>query len=317
MGIIGDIANKLTGSSKTGSVSSAASKLFGGNLINSITPINSSGNDYIQFPDDLMSRNDITQYTAFKCADWATQSWSGNKKKTNLGVIYLPLPRDLTSEYKSDWGSEEGGLGATVKSGIQDVINSSNFADGAGAAFGGLGNAGEYKAKKIIHGSVDGFGMGAAYKNLTQEVMNPMNLLNWKSPDFRSFSFSWNLVPSSGKESESLNQIIYWMKRFIHTPSAPNASTLKYPPLWDVNFVDNTGLNPNTNGNKFLFKMKECAITSISVDYNGNGNSYHRMGIDEQGFQAPNGIKLTIGLTETKILTQHDFNTGYSDKPTP
>jgi len=145
--------------------------------------------------------------------------------------------------------------------------------------------------------------------------MNPMKLLNWNAPDFRSFSFSWELVPSSGKEAEELNQIIYWLKRYIHTPSSSTDTTLDYPPLWDINFMDAT---TTAQENKFLFKLKECAITNIAVDYTAKGNVFHRTGKDGLGHHAPNGVKLTVAFTETKILTQNDFGDSYSStKPTP
>lgn len=314
---VSGVASKLLGTSTGTSVSSAAQKLFSSNLINNLVSINSGGNDYVQFPDDLLSRSDVTQYTYFTCYTDSVENWQGIKKRTYLGSIYLPLPRDLSSGYKSSWSSAEGGIFAKAGESLAN-LGSAIYAgtDIPGSAWEGLKGTGGYAAMKASLEAAETIGAKAAIENATQRTLNPMNLLNWKSPDFRSFSFTWELVPSSGKEAEILNQVLYWLKRYIHTPSDPSDITLKFPPLWDIIFVDSQGLNGNA-GNKFLFRAKQCAITDINVEYNTKGNAYHRVGEDGQGYQAPNGIKLSISFTETTILTQKDFGDSYSDNSTP
>jgi hypothetical protein len=307
----GVVSNLLGGNTKGTAISSAASKLFSGNLINNLVPINKSGNDYIEFPSSLLSRSDVSQYTYFKCYAEEQPGWETNKKITNLGSVFLPLPRDLSSSYKSGWSSAEGGVAATIPDTAENISN----AEGIRAKFqAGIGGTGEYAGKSMVHGAM-GVG-GPAYEHFTKETMNPMNLLNWKAPDFRSFSFNWLLVPNSAEEAETLNEILYWMKRYIHTPSAPDSATLKYPPLWDIKFVDSTGIN-SKKGNKFLFETKKCAITDITIDYNSIGNAYHRANKDGLGHHAPNGIKLTVSFTETVIITQNDYKSSYTNIATP
>lgn len=299
-------------------ISSGALKLQATNIINNLVPINKSGNDYIQFPNNLLSRSDITQYAYLKCKSKTQSGWSTNKKATHLGSVFLPLPRGISNSYKSNWGMVEGGLKAAAVAEVKKTAGA-DWENKLETALGGTGHAVGYAAKKAIHTTFEAAGAGDVYQNAMKEVMNPMNLLNWKAPDFRSFSFSWELVPSSAEEAESLNEIIYWMKRYIHSPSGPTESTLKYPPLWDIQFVDSRGGSGvgNKQANKFLFETKECAITDISIDYNAFGNAYHRGDENGIGYHAPNGIKLSISFTETRIITQTDYGDSYKHKSTP
>lgn len=311
------------GSSIKGQISSSASKLFTGKFdVNNLKKINSGGNEYIQFPSDLLGRKDISQYTYLSCKDHKFD-WKGTSKKTNLGAIYLPLPKELNANYKSNWTSADGGaLGRSAGQSAIRALKTGNIASDA-LGMGAIEQTAEYRVgKKLLDmggGVADklgGEGGRTAMEHALGQVVNPMKLLNWNAPDFRTFSFSWELMPMSGSESDDLNQIIYWLKRYIHTPSNRQAVTLDYPPLWDIHFVD--AYAAKGVGNKYLFTTKECAITDISVDYTAKGKAFHRVGKDGKGFHAPNGVTLSISFSETTILTQEDFGTTYpTDKPTP
>jgi len=109
------------------------------------------------------------------------------------------------------------------------------------------------------------------------------------------------------------------------------------PPLWNIKFVDgkdqvatiqNTngitdpqipGLNVSNVGNvgnKYLFQLKDCAITSFDVDYTSKGSSFHGPDASGNGNHAPTNVKLTISFTETAILTQEDFEATYPNRAT-
>lgn len=324
MGLLSGAVNSAISSAKSQAgtvlnkaVSSGAAKLFGSNLINNLVKISSGGNEYIQFPSDLLNRKDIGQYTYLSCKD-TKFDWQGKSKKTVLGAVYLPLPKELNVDYKSNWSSADGGAGTLYIDSIKGI--SEAFKTGSlNAAINPMSETAGYMGAKKIAEAAGAVGAREALENQLGRVLNPMKLLNWQTPDFRSFSFTWDLVPTAGQEAEDLNQIIYWLKRYIHTPSAPSEITLQYPPLWDIHFVDSSAGSINDGiGNKFLFTTKECAITNISVDYTSKGNVFHRTGTDGKGHHAPNGIRLSIQFTETSILTQSDFGTAYpTNKPTP
>lgn len=305
-------------------IAAPAKSLFSGAFKpNNKTTIKNSA-DYIQFPNDLLNRSDIQQYTKLVCKDNEI-SWNGTTtKRTYLGAIYLPLPAELNVEYRSDWSSEAAGWSGTtgMQSAMKDAVGSAStgsatFNGFQKAAASAIQDAANYKVAAAIQEKAAEAGMGAVVQKALQKVVNPMKLLLWNSPDFRTFSFSFDLVPVNGSEAEDLNQIIYWLKRYIHTPSAPDAITLDYPPLWDIEFVDSQNFSSQSKPNKFLFKTSECAITNINVDYTAKGKVFHRVGEDNNGYHAPNGVKISISFMETKILTQKDFGDTYSNEATP
>ena len=161
--------------------------------------------------------------------------------------------------------------------------------------------------------------------------------MQWKGPDFRTFNFTFDLVSSSAEEAETLNKIIWWFKKYVHTPSKALDGVMVQPPLWNIKFVDgkdqvatiqNTngitdpqipGLNVSNVGNvgnKYLFQLKDCAITSFDVDYTSKGSSFHGPDASGNGNHAPTNVKLTISFTETAILTQEDFEATYPNRAT-
>lgn len=254
-------------------------------------------NGYLQFPKDLTNRNDITQYTYFAPYDKFNSYNSIVSTEKPLGQLYLPLPKELNVSYKTNWETKDMG-----------AAGAGNLADAGANAI----------AQEVLNRDTI---LSNWAKIATKTTPNPYKQVMWKGPEFRTFTFSFELVPSNGEESDSLNQIIWVFKKYMHTPSGFSEATLNQPPLWNVKFVDakskgnlgSTLANQNgqkaTNpGNPYLFQLKDCAMTSFDVDYTIKGNAFHMKDLkDGRGFHAPNGVKITIGLTETSILTQWDY----------
>lgn len=306
------VSSFINGSSSE--VSSGAKKLFSRNTINNLTKIGGGASGgYVNFPDNLLSRNDITQFTYFKINDKTLTGTTGQKMNTFLGAIYLPLPEELNASYKSNWGGAEGDIASAVGSNLQGMAKNFNWE----TIKSGTADSASYIGQKSLREAIGAIPGGtAAYENMTRSVLNPMKLMNWNAPDFRDFTFTFDLTPKSGKEAETLNKIIYYFKKYIHTPSGPRSITLEYPPLWDIHFVDRRSF-ASGEGNKFLFTTKECAVTNVSVDYTAKGKVFHSADENGLGEKAPNGVKLTVSFVETSILTQADFGEDYSDKVTP
>lgn len=259
---------------------------------------------WLQFPINLTNRADVTQYTYFAARDKATNYNTIDETAKFLGQIYLPLPRELIATYKSNWETKDLGIFG---------------AHGDGESFlGQIGNAGKNLGSKITNNM-------PIVKDWMrdQSIPNPYKYVQWKGPEFRTFTFTYDLVATSGLEAEKLNEIIWTFKKYVHTSSSAYDGSMRQPPLWNILFADKTNESSNAitgattwPGNKFLFQLKDCAITSFEVDYTTKGNVFHRQGLDGQGFHAPNGVKLTFQFTETMVLTQKDYGDTYPNKVT-
>lgn len=263
------------------------------------------------FPKSLFARNDIEQFfylsateLDFKPASDLLSTLTNlfnaplTRNSKSLGQIYLPLPKNMSAEYTSNWAAKEGGRTASFQQGAQ----------GTSSAWGGVKAAITQEAGAAFSGMDEGVAFGIA----TRGAMNPFRILQWQSPEFRTFSFYWELLPTNADDSEELNKVIYNLKKYMHSPSGPGSFVLRQPPLWNIKILDKSKLSVK-DGNRFLFQMKDCAITNIQVDYFDKGAIFH--GVDAKGGHAPNGVRLQISFTETSILTQNDFRGSYAAGP--
>lgn len=277
--------------------------------IKSLTSGKIENGSYIQFPKNLFERNDITQYIYFSA--YEVEFMGDNAKvydKTSLGQIYLPLPKSLQVSYKSNWQSANAGGTEAARKAF------------AGEGDVNVGDVAIYSALKAADEE-----LGGAQAAFSKMAINPMKIIQWESPDFRQFSFTWELVPTSGADAEAMNKVLYYFKKLIQSPppaDAYRAYALRQPPLWNIKIADK--LNQQTTnvngqnvwaGNRFLFQLKDCAITNVDIDFLDKGAVFHRKGVDGLGEHAPNGVRLTIGFTETSILTQEDFQDNYPSGP--
>lgn len=274
-------------------IASAALSLFGGGnkAGSTFSKISASiPGGYLQFPANITTRPDISQYTYLGAHSNISEYNEVVDRIHPLGSLYLPLPKDLSVGYKSNWSTTDMGASASPD---------------AKALFTNIGT-------NIMTGG-DSFVQNYAKMKL-KAISNPFKYTEYKGPELRSFTFSWDLVPTTGAEADALNKIIWTLKKYIHTPSSAFDGMLAQPPIWDIGFIDR--INSDRSANKYLFQLKDCAISSLDINYFANGRAFHGEGSDKTGFHAPNGVNITIQFTETTILTQNDFGQNYTDKAT-
>jgi hypothetical protein len=158
-------------------------------------------------------------------------------------MFKLPLPTGLTAEHEVNYNTGFNYLSvlssaASVLAGAASQVGQT-AAQAGGAAFGLAVNN---------------------FKSVTLDV-----------PDFRTFQLSWKLSPKSFDESETIQKIIFLLKKAMHPRSlgdnfAPGVvatvatGVLIFPKIFTMYFVPNA---------KFLYKFKPCVLSSIRVDYAG------------------------------------------------
>lgn len=104
---------------------------------------------------------------------------------------------------------------------------------------------------------------GTAVFNSTSSgsFINDYASLSFNGMNFRTFSFEWNLIPSSAEEASRLVDII----KYIRQKTLPDynqvgavTGMVKYPYVWKVYPIVN---------NMVGFFMKDCAITNLIINY--------------------------------------------------
>lgn len=206
-----------------------------------------------QFPSDISQLKDVFMMYPedFKVE---TNSRGVNSKKISYTAdrIALPTPAEgITLNESGEW--EE-------MAGYQNLRGAATGAAGK-AVMDGLGPAGKHTIGKGV-------------------FINDYASLSYSGSGFRTYSFSWDLIPSSESEARSIMEII----KLIRRNSLPDynktgeGGRLSYPKMWKVYPAMNTEID--------LF-LKDCVITNFTVNYTPDGvlrlyNSGHPVSVNMQ-----------------------------------
>ena len=125
-------------------------------------------------------------------------------------------------------------------------------------------------------------------------IPNPSIALIFAGPTLREFGFSWRFHPTSASESKTLQAILKRFKReMLPNLKFKNAlNMLGYPRVCEVK------LYPD----EFLFPMKGCAVTNITINNAPNG-----VPTFFEGTNAPTSIEFSLFLREIEYFLSEDF----------
>ena len=210
----------------------------------------------------------------------------GYGKKTIRGTVILPIPEGIQDSNIAGWGSGDmGPLQTAAMGAAMGIIGSSNPAtagvDALKNVFNKLGAASKTaigqdlsqtffaaKASEALTGSGD---FNQALTRQTGAVFNSNTELLFSGVSLRSgFSFSFDMVPRSKKESDEIKDII----RFFKSESAAQKGAaggdaaglfLKSPSVFRLRYMSGGKDHP------FLNQFKICALNAMSVNYTASG----------------------------------------------
>jgi hypothetical protein len=208
------------------------------------------------------------------------------KNKIIRGIVILPIPEGIQDSNIAGWGS--GDMGpietATMGAAMGIIGGSDPLTAGANAItklFEKLGAASKTaigqdlsqtffasQATKALTGSGD---FNQALSRQTGAVFNSNTELLFSGVSLRNgFSFSFDLVPRSKKESDEIKDII----RFFKSESAAQKGStsdaaaglfLKSPSVFRLRYMSGGKPHP------FLNQFKICALNAMSVNYTASG----------------------------------------------
>jgi len=218
-----------------------------------------------EFPKNL--NEDIQPYILFSAFDWSTKgkkSQSLETAKTNTESIRLPLSANgISSLISNRWNETENVTESLV--------------EGAKAALA--------QKVKSLGGT---FATRAAF--LAGVAQNDAASLIYDGVNFRQFSFSYELIPSSPEESASLANIIKAFKR--NSLPVYEGWKVSYPNFWNVLIV--------FPQDKSVIKIKDCVLTSINDNYFTDTKIPFHDG-------APPKIDLELTFKELDHISKNDY----------
>ena len=209
----------------------------------------------------------------------------GYGSKSSRGTVILPIPENIQDSNSASWGEGKMGPLQTATMGFtSEVIKGEGITDGISAIknlFNKLGaasqTAGGQKALQTFFASeasrsLIGTGdFSQSFSRSTGNVFNSNTELLFNGVSLRpGFSFSFDMVPRSRKESDQIKDII----RFFKSESAAQKGAasgdaaglfLKSPSVFRLRYMSGGRSHP------FLNQFKICALNAMSVNYTASG----------------------------------------------
>ena len=276
----------------------------------------------------------LPHYIRFIAKRSYTSTTSTRGKSNGSVVLYMP-PDALKTSYSQAIGDVE--MGGFIKL----ATGGGAGAGGAGAslaagAFGAAGQTG-MEAFNIIKGNIMGGGGtkvlagaakaaaggllkkfagtqgGQAVSKATGQILNPHKAVVYQGPGgFRTFSYTFVMVPHSTAEAKQIFEIVKFFKRRMHPGTGGGAGinslssvTLTYPDEFEIKYHVNNKAVDGSDSSTPLFKIKNCFMDTFTADYTTSGVASF---MDDDH---PLTTTITMGFKETQLLTKKDIDEGY------
>lgn len=281
-----------------------------------------SGDDYFKIhilkyqPPGLGLTGGFALRTSEQALDEAgIQGQAGSITKP-LAYIILPMPSNIADNNSADWSSGiMDPLDAKLSSAAYSAILGSNavasLAESGGKFLGDLtGVTATGQGQKGLASIAVGMAVKAAIgqgsinqlvSRATGQTFNQNVELLFGGVTMRpAFSFVFDMVPRSKKESDRIKDIIRTFKvnmtpRKGATSSDGNGLFVTAPNVFKLEYMSGSSPHP------FLHRFKPCALTGMSVNYNGSARYV------TYSDATPVHMQLTLNFQELSPIYREDY----------
>ena len=257
-----------------------------------------------------------------------------------LGFVKLPMPNDVTDSNNVNWGEDAmNSLSAAITSAVTKNPLAVGGAAGAGALLSAatgiqglgrlgalaaiFGNAGAFESagellknpnsQMVIGSAVSSRLLSLAGVNVSPETLLARGLgvvpnqnmeLLFNSPTLRTFVFNWKLAARSPGEALKINNILRFFKQGMAVKTTAsqvgNSSLLLGTPnVFKLKFMTRNAAQLQGVG-----RIKECAITGVSVNYTPEG----KWSAYDDG--QPSSVLMTLRMQELEPVYASDYLNG-------
>lgn len=196
------------------------------------------------------------------------------KNLTTVRTVWglaLPLPNELSDSQSHKWDTTEG---------VVSKIGNQILDFGSGKLT---------KGKASGSSTMQALGELASVAGARKPMIDPGYFQDYNGTEPRSFSFSWDLIPNNATDSESIQDIIYNLKKFTLPTSTINGISLLSPYVFDIE-MGNEKINQ-------LMNINNVVCTEMTVNYAAEGAlQFFRDG-------TPKYIKLDMSFMERSTIT--------------
>lgn len=276
-------------------------------------PLRKNSFKVLQFPKNLGISNQphYMMFTTHAIKGTVGASGSDNSFGGAEGFVMLPIPANPTAAYEQGWDTEEAGVAmSSLVTGTQDMVADYNKAGGglAGtlAAGGAIGNKLKEGFKTVGEaGIVGNIGKLVGSRSLGQATGTAVfdqSFAVYGGPAYRSFSFSYSLMPLSKNDVTDIKNIIDFFK-INSAPESKGPGTVAriygLPKAFQIKYYN------KSRENQYMNKIGKCALTSINVTY--GGERFTTFDNDD----APVQVNLNLSFKELQLQDSASMAAGY------
>lgn len=263
------------------------------------------------FPSDL---NGVDPYIAF-IPHQAQYNNRGASVLNQIGeksvALYVPPGVTISDSIQYDT-KQEGLLGTAIDRFQQGTLTdigkeeitslaterAQDLATAAGGALGSIFGGGGALIGAVAGGSAVDNAQAIAQRSRGR-VLNPREFMLFKSPDMRSFSFQFRMIPKRPSESSTITEIIKFFRTASYPALTEGGIDYAFPQAFTVRF----GNLPS------YIKMPEVVCTGVEVSYNPTSPSY----FESEDLQQNEPVETTLSLSfqELKPITRGLVEQGY------
>ena len=295
-------------------------------------PNNSTGSNYNtgagdSFTYPINTNPGLPHYIRFIAKRSYTSTTTTRGTSNGEVVLYMP-PDALKTSYSQSVGDVEmGGFIALAGSDMKATGAQMAGGDFTGAMASALAIKGKIAGAEKLNVLADmgkaaaggalkkfaGTQGGQAVSKATGQILNPHKAVVYQGPGgFRTFSFTFVLVPKSADEAKEIFNIVKFFKKRMHPGTGAGAGinnlssvTLTYPDEFEIKYYVNKKEVDGSDYTKPLFKIHNCFMESFATDY--TTSSLVSFMDDDQ----PLTTTISMGFKETQLLTKKDIDAGY------
>ena len=239
-----------------------------------------------------------------------------NTHTVTTGAITLYMPPDINVSYTQNYDNKAG-TGLTGEALATFRKNTSGLEKMKEVAFGAAASVVQKGFSMLSDALSNVEGLGDPFKVSTKALglaINPQEEQFYTSPEFRSFSYTFDFYPKNQQESREVHNIL-WLFKYHMAPSLEGGAGFsgrffKVPSEFEI-FYYYKGLQ-----NDFLNKISRCTLQDLSIKYGPEGQWST---FDFDSFQSienvsgapPVSISATLKFVETSFLTKQQIAKGY------
>jgi hypothetical protein len=243
-----------------------------------------SGNTRMSFPKDLKypidigtTKQDVIKFDMLKYEPKKGQAGQvgftlrSDTDTRIIGSCFLPIPAGIQDSSTVSFGDDS--MNAIQAAAAEAAITTLSQGLGAGAesvVSSVKAAAGDPETKKAIESTFAGAAVGA--ENLlartTGNILNPNLELLFKAPNLRTFNFTFKMSARNSDEADEIIRILRFFKQGSRPQRSQSNLYLKSPHTFKIKYLHRAA---GTDEHQYIGKVKECACTSVAVNYTPDG----------------------------------------------